>query len=317
MIDRPKVSIIGAGMVGHTTAQWLAADEVADLVLVDIVEKMPMGKALDLTQAAPIRGVDVRITGSNGYEETADSEVVVIIAGVARKPGMTREQLLDTNAGIVRGVVEQVSRRSPQAILIVVTNPLDAMTYLTYKVAGFPRQRVIGESGALDSTRFRAFIAMEVGVSVQDVHGMVIGAHTDRDMVPLPRFAHAGGIPLAHLLSSERIESIVARTRRGGAEITELVGSSAFFAPGAAIAQMVEAVVRDKKRMIPCSVYLDGEYGQRDVCIGVPVVLGRGGGGAGLAASLGGGGRTAVWGPGSAGAGTAGGPATLGGAPRG
>jgi len=238
---------------------------------------MPMGKALDLTQAAPIRGVDVRITGSNGYEETADSEVVVIIAGVARKPGMTREQLLDTNAGIVRGVVEQVSRRSPQATLIVVTNPLDAMTYLTYKVAGFPRQRVIGESGALDSTRFRAFIAMEVGVSVQDVHGMVIGAHTDKDMVPLPRFAHAGGIPLAHLLSPERIEGIVARTRRGGAEITELVGSSAFFAPGAAIAQMVEAVVRDKKRLIPCSVYLDGEYGQRDVCIGVPVVLGRGG----------------------------------------
>ena len=277
MTRRPKVSIIGAGMVGHTTAQWLAAEEVADLVLVDIVEKMPMGKALDLMQAAPIRGVDVRITGSNGYEETADSEVVVIIAGVARKPGMTREQLLDTNAGIVRGVVEQVSRRSPQATLIVVTNPLDAMTYLTYKVAGFPRQRVIGESGALDSTRFRAFIAMEVGVSVQDVHGMVIGAHTDRDMVPLPRFAHAGGIPLAHLLSSERIESIVARTRRGGAEITELVGSSAFFAPGAAIAQMVEAVVRDKKRMIPCSVYLDGEYGQRDVCVGVPVVLGRGG----------------------------------------
>src|SRR3989442_7430000 len=271
---RPKVSIIGAGMVGHTTGQWVAADEVGDLVLVDIVEKMPMGKALDLTQAAPIRGVDVRITGSNGYEETADSEVVVIIAGVARKPGMTREQLLDTNAGIVPGVVEQVSRRSPQATLIVVTNPLDAMTYLTYKVAGFPRQRVIGESGALDSTRFRAFIAMEVGVSVQDVHGMVIGAHTDKDMVPLPRFAHAGGIPLAHLLSPERIEGIVARTRRGGAEITELVGSSAFFAPGAAIAQMVEAVVRDKKHLIPCSIYLDGEYGQRDVCIGVPVVLG-------------------------------------------
>ena len=264
-------------MVGHTTAHWLAAEEVADLVLVDIIEKMPMGKALDLTQATPIRGVDVRITGSNGYEETADSDVVVIIAGVARKPGMTREQLLDTNAGIVRGVVERVSRVSPEAIFLVVTNPLDAMTYLTYKVAGVPRQHVIGESGALDSTRFRAFIATEVGVSVEDVHGMVIGAHTDKDMVPLPRFAHVGGVPLAHLVSPDRVESIVARTRRGGAEITELMGSSAFFAPGAAIAQMVEAIVRDKKRLIPCSVYLDGEYGERDVCIGVPVVLGRNG----------------------------------------
>ncbi len=277
MTRRPKVSIIGAGMVGHTTAHWLAAEEVADLVLVDIIEKMPLGKALDLTQSAPIRGVDVRITGSNGYEETADSDVVVIIAGVARKPGMTREQLLDTNAGIVRGVVAQVSRYSPQASLLVVTNPLDAMTYLTYKVSGFPRHRVVGESGALDSTRFRAFIAMEVGVSVEDVHGMVIGAHTDKDMVPLPRFAHVGGVPLSHLVPPERVESIVARTRRGGAEITELMGSSAFFAPGAAIAQMVEALVRDKKRLIPCSVYLDGEYGERDVCIGVPVVLGGGG----------------------------------------
>ncbi len=277
MTRRPKVSIIGAGMVGHTTAHWLAAEEVADLVLVDIIEKMPLGKALDLTQSAPIRGVDVRITGSNGYEETAESDVVVIIAGVARKPGMTREQLLDTNAGIVRGVVAQVSRYSPQASLLVVTNPLDAMTYLTYKVSGFPRHRVVGESGALDSTRFRAFIAMEVGVSVEDVQGMVIGAHTDKDMVPLPRFAHVGGVPLSHLVPPERVEAIVARTRRGGAEITELMGSSAFFAPGAAIAQMVEALVRDKKRLIPCSVYLDGEYGERDVCIGVPVVLGGGG----------------------------------------
>jgi len=277
MTRRPKVSIIGAGMVGHTTAHWLAAEEVADLVLVDIIEKMPLGKALDLTQSAPIRGVDVRITGSNGYEETAESDVVVIIAGVARKPGMTREQLLDTNAGIVRGVVAQVSRYSPQASLLVVTNPLDAMTYLTYKVSGFPRHRVVGESGALDSTRFRAFIAMEVGVSVEDVQGMVIGAHTDKDMVPLPRFAHVGGVPLSHLVPPERVEAIVARTRRGGAEITELMGSSAFFAPGAAIAQMVEALVRDKKRLIPCSVYLDGEYGERNVCIGVPVVLGGGG----------------------------------------
>lgn len=264
-------------MVGHTAAHWLAADQAADLVLVDIIEKMPQGKALDLQQATPVRGVDVRVVGSNGYEETADSDVVVIIAGVARKPGMTREQLLDTNTGIVKSVVEQVTRYSPEAYLIVVTNPLDAMTYLTYKVSGFPRQRVIGESGALDSTRFRTFIAKETGVSVNDVHGIVIGAHTDKDMVPLPRFAHAGGVPLGHLLPADRIDAIVARTRRGGAEITELVGTSAFFAPGAAIAQMVEAVVWDEKRLIPCSVYLDGEYGERDVCIGVPVVLGAGG----------------------------------------
>lgn len=274
---RPKVTVVGAGMVGHTAAHWLAAEEIADLVLVDIIEKMPMGKALDLLQAAPIRGVDVSVVGSNGYEESAGSDVVVIIAGIARKPGMTREQLIDTNAGIVRSVVEKVVKFSPDAVLIVVTNPLDAMTYLTYKVSGFPRERVIGESGALDSTRFRTFIARAVGVSVEDVHGMVIGAHTDKDMVPLPRFAHVGGVPLGHLVKPEAVEAIVARTRRGGAEITELMGSSAFFAPGAAIAQMVEAVVRDKRRLIPSSVYLDGEFGQRDVCIGVPVVLGVGG----------------------------------------
>jgi len=274
---RPKVSIVGAGMVGHTTAHWLASEELADLVLVDIIEKMPIGKALDLQQAAPIRDIDVSIVGSNGYEETADSDVVVIIAGIARKPGMTREQLIDTNSGIVRSVVEKVVKFSPQAYLVVVTNPLDAMTYLTYKVSGFPRERVIGESGALDTTRFRTFIAREVGVSVEDVHAMVIGAHTDKDMVPLPRFANVGGVPLSHLVSAERVEAIVARTRRGGAEITELMGSSAFFAPGAAVAQMVEAIVRDKKRLIASSVYLDGEYGERDVCIGVPTVLGGGG----------------------------------------
>jgi malate dehydrogenase len=277
MRERPKVTIVGAGMVGHTTAHWLAAHEMADLVLVDVIEKMPMGKALDLTQALPVSGWDVRVVGSNGYAETAGSEVVVIIAGIARKPGMTREQLLDTNTGIVRGVVEQVMRYSPEAFLVVVTNPLDAMTYLTVKVSGLPRHRVIGESGALDSTRFRAFLAMEAGVSVEDVSGMVIGAHTDKDMLPLPRFAHIGGVPLAQFLSPDRIAAVVARTRRGGAEITELVGTSAFFAPGAAIAQMVEAIVRDKKRLIPCSVYLDGEYGERDVCIGVPVILGGGG----------------------------------------
>lgn len=275
---RPKVTIVGAGMVGHSTAQWLATDGICDLVLVDIVPNLPQGKALDLLQAMPVRGTDVRIVGSNGYEETAGSTVAVIIAGIARKPGMTREQLIDTNAGIVRGVVESIVRHSPDAYLVVVTNPLDAITYLTYKISGFPRHRVIGESGALDSTRFRTFIAQEAGVSVQDVHAMVIGAHTDKDMVPLPRFATVGGgVPLSRLLSADRIEAIVARTRRGGAEITELMGSSAFFAPGAAIAQMVEAIVLGRRRLIPCSVYLDGEYGERDVCIGVPVLLGAGG----------------------------------------
>jgi len=245
---------------------------------VDIIQNLPQGKALDLQQAMPIRGVDVSIVGSNGYEETAGSDVAVIIAGIPRKPGMTREQLIDTNAGIVRGVVDAVVRQSPDAYLLVVTNPLDAMTYLTYKVSGFPRHRVVGESGALDSTRFRTFIAKETGVSVEDVHAMVIGAHTDKDMVPLPRFATVGGgVPLSRLLPADRIEAIVARTRRGGAEITELMGSSAFFAPGAAIAQMVEAIILDRTRLIPCSVYLDGEYGERDVCIGVPVLLGAGG----------------------------------------
>ncbi|HEY3247312.1 MAG TPA: malate dehydrogenase [bacterium] len=277
-MSRPKVTIVGAGMVGHSTAHWLAADRVCDLVLVDIVQNLPQGKALDLQQAMPIRGIDVSVVGSNGYAETAGSDVAVIIAGIARKPGMTREQLIDTNAGIVRGVVDAIVKHSPDAYLVVVTNPLDAMTYLTYKVSGFPRHRVIGESGALDSTRFRTFIAKETGVSVEDVHAMVIGAHTDKDMVPLPRFASiGGGVPLSRLLGAERIDAVVARTRRGGAEITELMGSSAFFAPGAAIAQMVEAIVLDRKRLIPCSVYLDGEYGERDVCIGVPVLLGAGG----------------------------------------
>src|SRR3990170_8018990 len=199
---RPKVTIVGAGMVGHTAAHWLAADEVADLVLVDIIEKMPMGKALDLQQSAPIRGVDVSIVGSNGYAETEASDIVVIIAGIARKPGMTREQLIDTNAGIVRSVIQPVVNASPQCVLIMLTNPLDAMAYLAYKVAGLPRARVIGQSGALDSTRFRTFLAMELGVSVDDVHAMVIGAHTDKDMVPLPRYATIRGIPVSHFLSA-------------------------------------------------------------------------------------------------------------------
>jgi malate dehydrogenase len=277
MITRPKVSIIGAGTVGTAAAHWIASMELADVVLTDIVEGLPQGKALDILQAGPIAGFDVALVGSNDYAATEGSAVVIITAGIARKPGMTREQLIDTNAGIVRSVVEPVVRASPQAIVIMLTNPLDAMTYLAYKTAGLPRARVIGQSGSLDSTRFRTFLAMELGVSVDDITGMVIGAHTDKDMVPLPRLATVRGIPIAHFLSPERIEHVVARTRRGGAEITELMKASGFTAAGAALCEMVEAVLRDKKRVIPSCVYLDGEYGERDVCAGVPIVLGGGG----------------------------------------
>lgn len=277
MPKRAKLSIVGAGTVGTAAAHWIASRELADVVLVDIIEGLPQGKALDITQAGPIAGFDVKVSGSNDYAATAGSDVVVITAGIARKPGMTREQLIDTNAGIMRSIVGPVVQHSPGATLVVVTNPLDAMMYLTVKTAGLPRARVIGESGALDSTRFRTFLAMELGVSVNDVHALVVGAHTDKDMVPLPRYATVRGIPVSHFLSAAQIDSVVARTRRGGAEITELMKASAFTAPGASICEMVEAILRDQKRVIPCCVLLDGEYGERDVCVGVPVVLGAAG----------------------------------------
>ncbi|MDR7419209.1 MAG: malate dehydrogenase [Armatimonadota bacterium] len=277
MITRHKVSIVGAGTVGTAAAHWIASMELADIVLTDIIEGLPQGKALDILQAGPIAGFDVKLTGSNDYAATAGSDIVIITAGIARKPGMTREQLIDTNAGIVRMVVEPVVEASPDAIILMLTNPLDPMTYLAYKVAGLPRNRVIGQSGSLDSTRFRTFLAMELGVSVDDITGMVIGAHTDKDMVPLPRLATVRGIPISHFLSQERIDHVVARTRRGGAEITELMKASGFTAAGAALCEMVEAILKDKKRVIPTCVYLDGEYGERDVTAGVPVVLGAGG----------------------------------------
>jgi malate dehydrogenase len=276
-VKRPKVSIVGAGTVGTAAAHWIASLELADVVLTDIIEGLPQGKALDILQAGPIAGFDVHLAGSNDYAATAGSDVVIVTAGIARKPGMTREQLIDTNAGIVRSVIAPVVKASPQAVLIMLTNPLDAMTYLAYKVAGLPSSRVIGQSGALDSTRFRTFLAMELGVSVDDIHALVIGAHTDKDMVPLPRYATVRGVPISHFLSPAKIEAAVARTRRGGAEITELMKASGFTAAGAALGEMVEAILKDKKRVIPCCVYLDGEYGQRDVCAGVPVVLGGGG----------------------------------------
>ncbi len=276
-MNRPKVSIVGAGTVGTAAAHWIASQELADVVLTDVIEGLPQGKALDILQAGPIAGFDVQLTGSNDYAATASSDVVIVTAGVARKPGMTREQLIDINAGIVRSVIEPVVKASPNCVLIMLTNPLDAMAYLAYKVAGLPRSRVIGQSGALDSTRFRTFLAMELGVSVDDIHAMVIGAHTDKDMVPLPRYATVRGIPISHFLSAAKIEAAVARTRRGGAEITELMKASGFTAAGAALCEMVEAILKDKKRVIPCCVHLNGEYGQRDVCAGVPVLLGRGG----------------------------------------
>jgi malate dehydrogenase len=272
---RAKVSIVGAGNVGHAAAQWIVSRRLADVVLVDVIEGMPQGKALDLSQAGPIEGFDLRLVGTNTYDDTEGSDVVVIVAGVARKPGMSREDLLNVNAGIVRNVTQEVTKRSPDACLIVVTNPLDAMVYLAYKVSGFPPERVIGQSGALDSTRFRTFIADAAGVSVQDVSAMVVGAHSDTHMVPLASLATIGGLPLAKWLPPDRIAAVVERTRKGGAEIVNLLKTgSAFFAPGAAITQMVEAIVMDRKRVLPVSAYLTGQYGVRDLYVGTPVVLG-------------------------------------------
>ena len=278
-MSRGKISIIGAGHVGATTAAWLAEREVGDIVLLDIPEvgDMPKGKALDLMEAGPIRGFDTRITGTSDYKDTAGSDVVVITAGVARKPGMSREDLVGTNAKIVKSVVEQAVAHSPETILLVVTNPLDSMVYLAKKVSGFPRQRVLGQAGILDSARMRTFIALELGVSLDSVSALVMGGHGD-EMVPLPRFSTVGGIPITELLPADRIEAIVERTRKGGGEIVQLLKTgSAFYAPGAAVAQMVEAILRDKHLVIPASAYLEGEYGLQDICFGVPVVLGRNG----------------------------------------
>jgi malate dehydrogenase len=273
-MPRYKVTVVGAGMVGGTTAQRLAERDYADVVLVDVVEGLPQGKALDIMEAGPIEGYDTRLTGSNGYEETAGSDIVVITSGVARKPGMTREDLLKINAGIVRDVTQKVVSHSPHAILIVVSNPVDAMVTLAHRVSGFPKERVIGMAGVLDSARYRTFIAMELGLSVEDVHGFVLGGHGDT-MVPLPRYSTVVGIPLPALLAPERIESIVQRTRDGGAEIVALLKTgSAYYAPSAAICEMVDAILLDKKRVLPCAAYLEGEYGISGIFMGVPCVLG-------------------------------------------
>ncbi len=276
---RPKITIVGAGNVGSTTAHWLAERELGDIVLVDIpqTEGMPKGKALDLMQAGPIVGYNTRLIGTTDYEPTANSDIVVITAGVPRKPGMSREDLVNVNANIIRDVISKAVPLSPNAIYIVVTNPLDTMTYLAYKLSGLPRERVIGQAGILDTARMRTFIAMELDVAVENVQAMVLGGHGD-EMVPMVRFTTVAGIPISMLLPKEKIDAIVDRTRKGGGEIVSLLKTgSAYYAPGAAVAQMVEAILKDQKLIVPCSVYLQGEYGLHDICFGVPVKLGRNG----------------------------------------
>lgn len=275
-MKRAKITIVGAGNVGATTAHWCAAAELGDIVLVDIpqTEGMPQGKALDLMESSPIMGFDSRVVGSTDYSDTAESDVVVITAGVPRKPGMSRDDLLSINAKIMGSVAAEVRRTSPEAVVIVVSNPLDAMAQRAMQVTGFPPHRVIGQAGVLDTARFRTFIAMELGVSVEDVSAMLLGGHGDT-MVPLASATAVGGIPVTQLISAERLEQLIQRARDGGAEIVKLLKTgSAFYAPGAATAQMVEAVVRDKKRLIPCAAYCDREYGVGGYFVGVPVILG-------------------------------------------
>jgi len=274
---RNKVTIVGAGFVGATAAHWIAEKEIGDVVLVDIIEGMPQGKALDLFEASPIKGFDTHILGTNDYADTANSDVIVITAGVPRKPGMSRDDLLNTNARIMSSVVKEVAPRSPDAIIIVVSNPLDAMVYLAKEISGFPKSRVMGMAGVLDSARMRAFIAMELNVSVENTHAFVLGGHGD-EMVPLARYSTVAGIPITELMSQEQIDRIVQRTRKGGGEIVGLLKTgSAFYAPGAAISQMTEAILKDKKQILPCAAYLEGEYGLDGIYFGVPVKLGRGG----------------------------------------
>jgi len=278
-MKRAKISIIGAGNVGATTAHWCAAAELGDLVLLDIpqTENMPRGKALDLMQSSPIMGFDSNVVGTNAYADTAGSDVVVITAGIPRKPGMSRDDLLATNAKIVGAVASEVAKTSPNAVIIVVSNPLDAMVQRAFQVSGFPAARVLGQAGVLDTARYRTFLAMELGVSVKDVVALLMGGHGDT-MVPLPSCTSVGGIPVERLIKKERLAEIVQRTRDGGAEIVGLLKTgSAYYAPAAAVTQMVEAIVRDKKRLIPCAAYCDKEYGVGGYYVGVPVVLGSGG----------------------------------------
>lgn len=273
-----KITVIGAGNVGATTAQRLVDRQLAnEVVIVDILEGIPQGKALDIYESTPVEKTDVRVTGTNGYAETAGSDIIVITAGIARKPGMSRDDLMNTNSGIVKSCTEQAVAKSPKAILVVVSNPLDVMTYVAMKVSGFPRERVVGMAGVLDTARFRSFIALELNVSVEDVTAFVLGGHGD-SMVPLARYSTVAGIPIPELLSKEALDRLIKRTRDGGIEIVNyLKTGSAYYAPSAAAVQMVESIVKDKKRILPSSVHLQGEYGIRDTFVGVPVKLGRGG----------------------------------------
>jgi malate dehydrogenase len=273
-----KITVVGGGHVGATTAQRLAELELAkEIVLLDILEGMAKGKALDLWESAPVQGYDSRLVGGSDYALAQESDIVIVTAGLARKPGMSRDDLLKKNAEIVGGIAKEIRDRCPEAIVLMVTNPLDVMAYVALKVTGFDRKRVIGMAGVLDTARFRSFIALELDVSVREVMAMVLGGHGD-SMVPLPRYSTVAGIPLPHLLSNERIEALVDRTRKGGGEIVELLGSgSAYYAPSAAVVEMAVAIVRDQNRILPCSAWLEGEYGLSDVFIGVPLKLGEGG----------------------------------------
>jgi malate dehydrogenase len=274
---RKKVTVVGAGNVGATTAHRLADKELCDVVLVDIIEGMPQGKALDLAESGPVEGYDVKLVGTNGYRETANSDVVVITSGIARKPGMSRDDLLNTNAGIVGSVTEEVVKHSPNCIIIVVSNPLDAMSQVAFKKSGFPKHRVIGMAGVLDSARMRTFLAEALDVSVENVTAFVLGGHGDT-MVPLPRYSTCAGIPVTELLPKDVVDQIVTRTANGGAEIVSLLKTgSAYYAPSAATVEMVEAILKDKKKILPCAAYLEGEYGINGLYVGVPVKLGANG----------------------------------------
>jgi len=278
-MSRKKISVIGGGFTGATTAFLLAQKELGDVVLVDIpqAENPTKGKALDMLEASPVQGFDAKITGTSNYADTVDSDVVIITAGIARKPGMSRDDLVQTNQKVMKAVTQEIVKYSPNSTIIVLTNPVDAMTYTVYKESGFPKNRVIGQSGVLDTARFRTFVAEELNLSVKDITGFVLGGHGDT-MVPLTRYSFAGGIPLEKLIPADRLEAIVARTRTGGGEIVELLGNgSAYYAPAASLVEMTEAVLKDQRRVLPSIAYLEGEYGYEGIYLGVPTILGAGG----------------------------------------
>lgn len=275
-IKRRKISIIGSGFTGATTALMVAQKELGDIVLVDIpkMEDSTKGKALDMLQASPVQGFDANIKGTSNYEDIKDSDIVIVTAGIARKPGMSRDDLVKTNANIMKSVASEIKKYAPETIIIVLSNPVDAMTYTILKETGFPKEKIIGQSGVLDTARFRTFVSQELNLSVKDITGFVLGGHGD-DMVPLIRYSYAGGIPLEKLISKEKLDAIVDRTRKGGGEIVELLGNgSAYYAPAASITEMTEAILKDQRRVLPTIAYLEGEYGYNDLCLGVPTIIG-------------------------------------------